>query len=132
MQLKWFSLNSYNMPKPEIKRDTVTLDAEGKVLGRLATEIAVLLMGKNKPDYLPNLDAGAIVEVENVGKMKLTGNKINYKVYQHHSGYPGGVKTRKAADLMESNPGEVLKMAVDRMLPKNTFRSRRMKRLRIK
>jgi len=120
------------MPKPEIKRDTVTLDAQGKVLGRLASEIAILLQGKNKATYVPNVDAGAIVEIENVGQMKLTGNKINYKVYQHHSGYPGGVKTRKVADLMEKNPGEVLKMAVDRMLPKNTFRSRRMKRLRIK
>lgn len=120
------------MPKPKIERETVTLDATDRPLGRLATEVAKLLMGKHKATYAPNVDAGAIVEIENMGKVKLTGNKLDQKRYYSHSGYPGGLKTRKLSDIMKKDPGDALRRAVDRMLPKNTFRSRRLKRLRIK
>lgn len=89
-------------------------------------------MGKNKATYTPNIDAGAIVEIEHADNVKLTGNKLDQKRYYSHSGYPGGLKTKKLSDLMEKSPGDALRRAVDRMLPKNTFRSRRLSRLRIK
>lgn len=114
-----------------INRKTIEIDATGKVLGRLAAEIARLLMGKHKATYLPNVDAGDTVRVKNADKVKLTGAKIDQKEYHHYSGYPGGLKTRKASELLAKNPGFVLRAAVDRMLPKNTFRARRMKRLTI-
>ena len=117
------------MPQTIINRKTIEIDASGKVLGRLATEIARLLQGKHKVDYLPNVDAGDIVRVSNAGKIKLTGNKINQKVYHHYSGYPGGMKDRKISEVLAKDAGRVLKMAVDRMLPKNTLRARRLKRL---
>lgn len=120
------------MPKPTIQRETVTLDATGRPLGRLATEVATLLMGKNKATYTPNIDAGAIVEVENADKVKLTGDKINQKKYYSHSMYPGGLKTKKLSDIMQKDPGNAIMRAVDKMLPKNTFRSRRLARLHIK
>ena len=120
------------MPRPKIERNTHTIDASGKILGRLASEIAKLLQGKHKPDYTPNIDAGDIVEVSNVTKIKLSGKKMDQKVYYRHSGYPGGLKTRKISEAMEKDPTFVLRNAVSFMLPKNTFRSRRISRLRIK
>lgn len=122
------------MPKPTIERETVTLDATGKPLGRLATEIATLLIGKNKATYTPNIDAGAIVEIENADQVKITGkNKLDQKKYYSHSGYPGGLKTKTLGEIIGKNGhGEAIRRAVDKMLPKNTFRSRRLKRLRIK
>ena len=120
------------MPRPKIERNTHTIDASGKILGRLASEIAKLLQGKHKPDYTPNIDAGDIVEVSNVTKIKLSGKKMDQKVYYRHSGYPGGLKTRKISEAMEKDPTFVLRNAVSFMLPKNTFRSRMISRLRIK
>lgn len=119
------------MPRPQIKRETRRVDAAGRPLGRLASEIARLLIGKHKADYAPNVDAGAIVEVENIDKLVLTGKKRDQKVYYSYSGYPGGLKRRSYADLESKETGRALRRAVDRMLPKNTFRSRRLKRLRI-
>lgn len=112
-----------------INRKTIEIDATGKVLGRLAGEIARLLMGKHKATYLPNVDAGDAIRVTHADKIKLTGAKLDQKEYHHYSGYPGGLKTRTAAELIVKNPGFILRAAVDRMLPKNTFRARRMKRL---
>ena len=114
-----------------IVRKTIEIDATGKVVGRLASEIARLLMGKHKATYMPNLDSGDSVRVKHADKLKFTGAKMEQKEYYHYSQYPGGMKTRKVADMMAKNPGWVLKMAVDRMLPKNTFRARRLKRLSI-
>lgn len=120
------------MPKPIIERDTVTLDATDRPIGRIATEIATLLIGKNKATYTPNIDAGAIVNVENADKVKITGKKLLQKKYYSHSGYPGGLKTKTLGELMAKNPGDAIRRSVDKMLPKNTLRSRRMKRLHIK
>ena len=115
----------------DIKRKTTKFDADGKVLGRLASEIAKILIGKNRAGYRPNVDSGDFVEVKNVGKIKVTGNKLNQKVYHHYSGYPGGMKTRKLGDIMAKNPANVLFRAVKNMLPKNRLQNERLKRLKI-
>ena len=119
------------MPRIPAQRNVHEIDAAGMALGRLATRIATILIGKHKASYVPNADMGDMVRVKNAGQIKLTGNKMNTKVYYHHSQYPGGMKTRKVADEMDRDPGRVIKAAVDRMLPKNTLRSRRLKRLTI-
>ena len=117
------------MPRPIINRKVITLDAAGIPLGRLSTQIARILIGKHKATYTPHIDAGDFVKISNAAKIKLTGNKAEAKEYYHYSGYPGGMKTRTAKDKMASNPAWMIKMAVDRMLPKNTLRARRLKRL---
>jgi large subunit ribosomal protein L13 len=119
------------MPHAPIQRKTHEIDAAGKPVGRLATHVARILIGKHKATYAPNVDAGDSVRVVNAAKLLLTGAKLDQKRYYHYSGYPGGLKTRKASDLMVKDPGRVLKAAVDRMLPKNTHRARRIKRLTI-
>lgn len=111
-------------------RETHTIDATGKVLGRLAAEIAVLLRGKNKPDFLPYKDGGDFVTVTNVDKIKITGRKIEQKKYYHHTGYLGGLKAEPLKTLFPENPGEVLKRAVFGMLPKNKLRAKWIKRLK--
>ena len=119
------------MPKHPIVRKTHEIDASGKVLGRLATEIARILIGKHKATYQPNMDSGDSVRVTNAGKIVVTGRKMETKRYYHYSGYPGGMKERKISDVMSADPGRVIRAAVDKMLPKNTLRSRRLKRLTI-
>ena len=116
----------------DIKRKTHIIDADGKILGRLATKIAILLRGKNKATFTPNLDEGDFVEVINAGKIKLSGKKLEQKEYIHHSNYPGGLKRKKMRDVLKENPGEVLRRAVDGMLPKNKLRDAMIKRLKIK
>jgi len=108
------------------------LDASGKILGRLATEIAIFLRGKNRPDFLPHEDVGDTVEVSNIEKLKISGNKFNDKVYWRHTGYPGGIKKTTYSELIEKDSGASLKKAVYGMLPKNRLRNRMMKRLTIK
>lgn len=114
-----------------MERETHTIDASDKILGRLATEIAVLLRGKHKPDFVPNEDIGDIVVVRNIEKIKFTGKKSEKKIYYRHSGYLGGLKETPLKKLFEKNPGEVLKKAVFGMLPKNKLRARQIKRLKI-
>ena len=115
----------------QITRDIHTIDAEGKAPGRLATEIAQLLIGKHKPDYMPNLDMGDHVQVTNAAKMTFTGKKLDHKTYYRHSGYAGGLKETPMQKVWEKNPAEVLERAVSRMLPKNKLRNERMKRLNV-
>lgn len=114
---------------PQIDRETVTIDATGQVVGRLASKVANLLMGKNKASYVAHIDAGAIVKVTNAGKMVLTGNKLATKVHFRSSNRPSGVHETKVSTLMQQNPGEVLVHAVKYMLPKNKTQNERMKRL---
>src|SRR4030042_2981013 len=99
-----------------MKRETHTIDATGKVSGRLATQIAVLLRGKQRPQFVPYLDMGDFVVVKNVEKMKFTGKKLLQKKYYHHSGYLGGLKEKPLGKLFLENPSEVLKKAVFGML----------------
>lgn len=115
-----------------MKREIHTIDATGKVLGRLATEIAVLLRGKHKPDFVPYKDMGDFVVVKNVDKIKVTGKKIEKKKYYHHSGYLGGLKETPLKKLFEKNPAEVLRRAVWGMLPSNKLRPEQIKRLKFK
>lgn len=114
-----------------IKRDTYVVDATNQVLGRMAADIAKHLMGKHKPDYQPNIDAGDNVEVKNIAKFAVTGNKMEQKTYYHHTNYPGGIRSKSMRELFEKNPADVLTAAVSRMLPKNKQRNERLKRLTI-
>ncbi len=115
-----------------MERNTHTIDATSKVLGRLATEIAILLRGKNKPDFMPNKDIGDFVIVENFNKIKITGKKFDNKIYYRHTGYLGGLKKVPFKKLFEKNPEEVLKKAVFGMLPINKLRTKQIKRLKVK
>lgn len=113
-----------------MKRETHTIDAEGKVLGRLAVEVAILLRGKQKPDFAPQKDGGDSVLIKNVDKMKLTGKKMSQKKYYSHSGYLGGIKGVPLEKMFETDPKRVLKKAVRGMLPNNKLRQEQIKRLK--
>jgi len=113
-----------------MKRNTHTIDASGKVLGRLATQIAVLLRGKHKPEFVPYQDIGDFVIVKNVDKIKITGKKMEQKKYYKHSGFLGGLKETPLKTLLKKKPQEVLKRAVYGMLPKNKLRPQQIKRLK--
>lgn len=108
-----------------------TIDATGKALGRIATEIATILIGKHKPDFVPYKDTGDKVIVKNVNKIKFSGKKILQKKYYHHTKYPGHLRSTKLADLFEKNPAEVLRKCVLHMLPKNKLIKTRIKKLKI-
>lgn len=113
-----------------MERKTHTINATDKVLGRLATEIAVLLRGKQKSDFVPYRDMGDFVIVKNVSKLKITGKKMEQKKYFHHSGFLGGVKEVPLKKIFKTNPAEVFKKAVFGMLPKNKLRVEQIKRLK--
>jgi len=113
----------------KIERQTHKIDATDKVLGRLASRIAILLRGKHKPNFKPNLDKGDNVVVENIDKIKITGKKWDNKLYYRHTGYPGGLRSKK---MREFSKPELLRKAVYNMLPKNKLRKGMMKRLVIK
>ncbi len=112
-------------------RKTYTIDASGKILGRLSSEIAFLLQGKNLPGYVPYLDNGAEVIVINTSQLKVTGKKNEQKKYYRHSGYPGGLKEVAYKDIFSRDPNEVLRRAVYGMLPRNKLRAKMMKRLKL-
>jgi len=131
MGLRWFRLNLYNMEK--IERQVKQVDATDQAPGRLASEIAQLLIGKHKPEYQPHVDMGDTVEVVNVEKMVATGKKMEQKEYIRHTGYPGGIKRVVMQKMWDTKgPAEVLRRTVKNMLPKNKLRKERMKRLIIK
>ena len=115
-----------------MQRNTHTIDAKNRVLGRLATEIAILLRGKHKLDFAPNKDIGDFVIIKNADKIRFTGKKFEQKKYYHHTGYLGGLKEISLKKLFEKNPTQVLKKAVFGMLPKNKLRAKQIKRLKIK
>lgn len=115
----------------EVERKWYVVDAEGKVLGRLASEIAAILRGKNKPEYTPHVDTGDYVIVVNADKIVVTGNKENKKVYRHHTGYPGGLKEIPYNRMMAKHPERILGKAVKGMLPKNALGRQMYKKLKI-
>ncbi len=115
----------------EVKRDWHLIDAKDAILGRVSTEIAMILMGKNKASYSTHLDSGDFVVVINAEKLIVTGKKAQQKVYQSHSGYPGGFKERKYSKVMEEHPERILEHAVSGMLPDNKLKAERMKRLNV-
>lgn len=114
-----------------MKRETHTIDATGQSLGRLASKIAIFLRGKHKPDFLAYKDVGDFVLVKNVEKIRISGKKLENKVYYRHSGYLGGLKKTPLKKIFETNPGQVLKKAVFGMLPTNKLRARQIKRLKM-
>lgn len=113
-----------------MEHKTHTIDATGKVLGRLAAEVAVLLRGKDNPGFVLYKDAGDDVIIKNIKKIIISGKKIDQKKYYHHSGYPGGLKEISMKKVFEKNPSEVFKKAVLGMLPKNKLRPQQIKRLK--
>jgi len=120
------------MAKPqEVSRKWYIIDAQGKPLGRVATQVAMVLRGKNKPTYTPHVDTGDHVIVINCDKVVLTGKKLDQKIYYHHSGYPGGLKKTPYRNLMENKPEFIMYHAVAGMLPKNTLGRQMLKKLRV-
>jgi large subunit ribosomal protein L13 len=124
-------LNKTFQAKPgEVERNWVLVDLTGKTLGRAASAIARMLRGKNKPEYTPHVDTGDFVVAVNVDKVKLTGRKLDQKRYIWHSGYPGGVRTMTAGEMLAKKPAEMLRLAVRGMLPKNTLGRTLLKKLK--
>ncbi len=119
------------LKKEEVKRNWYIVDAKGKVLGRLASQIAQRLRGKHRPDFTPNVDSGDFIIVINAEKIRLTGRKLDKKIYWRHSGYMGGLKLTPARKMLETKPEEVIRLAVKRMLPKNRLGRKMLKKLKI-
>lgn len=115
----------------EIERAWYLVDAEGLALGRVASEVAKILRGKNKPTYSTNIDCGDYVVVINASKIKLTGSKLTDKVYRHHTGYIGGLKEVKAKDMLANKPERMFELAVKGMLPKNALGREMIKKLKV-
>ncbi|MBE0433331.1 50S ribosomal protein L13 [candidate division WOR-3 bacterium] len=115
----------------DVKRDWYVVDATGKVLGRLASRIARVLIGKHRPQYTPHIDSGDFVVVVNADKFRVTGKKMKDKMYYSHSMYPGGLKKINLELMLEKHPERVIYHAISGMLPKNRLRARRLKRLKI-
>jgi len=124
-------MKTYNAKPGEIERRWLVVDAEGKTLGRLATQIADALRGKGKPEYTPHVDTGDFVVVVNAEKIAVTGKKLDEKIYYRHSGYPGGLKQRTLREQLERRPTEVIRMAVKGMLPKNKLAARQLTKLKV-
>ena len=110
-------MKSYMQKKETVERNWYVIDAEGQNLGRVATKVAHILRGKHKATFTPHIDCGDYVIIINADKVKLTGNKINDKMYYNHSGFPGGLRTRNAKTMLESYPVEMVERAVNGMLP---------------
>jgi large subunit ribosomal protein L13 len=113
------------------QREWLVVDATGLTLGRLATRIADALRGKNKPEYTPHVDTGDFVIVINAEKISVTGKKLTDKKYYRHSGYPGGLKTRTLAEMLERRPEEVIRKAVKGMLPRNRLARKQLTKLKV-
>ena len=124
-------MKTYSTKASEIEREWHVIDAAGQVLGRLATRVARLLMGKHKPIFTRNLDTGDYVVIINADKVRVTGDKAKQKVYYRHSGYPGGLKTITYEKLMETKPTRIIEHAVKGMLPHTRLGGNMMKKLRV-
>jgi large subunit ribosomal protein L13 len=124
-------MKTYSAKPGEITREWYLVDAEGKTLGRLATQIADTLRGKLKPQFTPHVDTGDFVIVVNAEKIHVTGNKLDQKRYYRHSGYPGGLRSRTLREQLDRRPTEVLRVAVKGMLPKNRLARQQITKLKI-
>jgi large subunit ribosomal protein L13 len=122
---------SYTARAGEVARQWYVVDAQDKVLGRLATRIAMVLRGKTKPTFTPHIDTGDFVVVVNAAQIQLTGRKWDNKMYYRHSGYPGGLKEINARKLLQKKPEEIVRHAVRGMLPKNSLGRQLLKKLKI-
>ena len=125
-------MKTYSAKPSEIEKKWFVVDADGVVLGRLATQVARILRGKHKPTFTPHMDCGDNVIIINADKVKLTGNKTSDKVYYWHTGYPGGVKERTAGQILEGkHPERVIEKAVARMITRNRLGRQQIKNLRV-
>lgn len=124
-------MKTYSAKPAEVRQDWYLLDAGGKVLGRLASEIARRLRGKHKPEYTPHVDTGDYIVVVNAAQIRVTGNKAKDKLYHRHSGYPGGLRTTSFEKLLASHPERVLERAVKGMLPKGPLGRAMFRKLRV-
>ena len=122
---------TYSAKKNEVESKWYIIDASGKPLGRVAAEAAKLLRGKHKPTFTPNIDVGDHVIILNCKDVVLTGNKLNQKVYRHHSGYIGGIKETSAKDMLANNPTKMMTLAITGMLPHNSLGRAQAKKLRV-
>ncbi|OEF97905.1 50S ribosomal protein L13 [Desulfuribacillus alkaliarsenatis] len=122
---------TYMAKTNEVQRDWYVIDAEGKTLGRLATEAATLLRGKHKPEFTPHVDTGDFVIVINCSKVVLTGKKLEQKKYYRHSGYTGGLKVTKASDMIKNKPEEMVFKAIKGMVPHTKLGDAQIKKLRV-
>src|SRR5918992_226018 len=120
-----------NTEQARAQRQWYVIDAQGQVLGRMASEIAKILRGKNKPLFTPNADAGDFVVVVNAKAIRLTGKKLEKKVYYRHTDYPGGIRERSAAKMLEERPEDLVRLAVKGMLPKNRLSRRLVTKLKV-
>jgi large subunit ribosomal protein L13 len=124
-------MKTYSTKISDIKRQQHVIDASDKILGRLATQVARLLMGKHKTIFSRNLDTGDFVVVINADKIKISGNKAKQKTYYRHSGYPGGLQSVKLEEMMQNNPTRVIEHAVKGMLPHNRLGAKLIKKLKV-
>ena len=124
-------MSTYMAKPANVERKWYVIDAEGVVLGRLASQVALMLRGKHKPTFTPHVDTGDFIIVVNTDKIVLTGNKLNDKIYYHHTGHPGGLKETKYRDLMATKSEFALKKAVRGMLPKGPLGNKMIKKLKV-
>lgn len=124
-------MKTFSAKAESVRRDWYVVDATDQVLGRLATEIARRLRGKHKPEYTPHVDTGDYIVVVNAEKVRLTGNKMDDKIYYHHTGYPGGIKGVDAKTQIAKHPTRVIESAVKGMMPKNPLGRSMMSKLRV-
>jgi large subunit ribosomal protein L13 len=124
-------MKTYVAKESEVQKKWYVVDAKDRILGRLATQIATRLRGKNKPIFTPHADTGDFIIVINAERIALTGNKWDKKIYYHHTGYPSGLKQISASKLLAKKPEDIIRFAVRRMLPKNSLGRRQLKKLKI-
>ena len=125
-------MKTFSAKPADIEKKWLLVDAEGVVLGRLASQIALILRGKHKPSYTPHMDCGDNVVVVNAGKIHLTGKKTTDKIYYRHTGYPGGIKSRTAGEILAGKyPERVVQKAIERMIPHGPLGRRQLKNLRV-
>lgn len=124
-------MKTFSAKSAEVRRDWFVVDATDKVLGRIATEIARRLRGKHKPEYTPHVDTGDYIVVINADKVRVTGNKFNDKVYYHHTGYVGNMKSANFRKMVEEKPERIIELAIKGMLPKNPLGRAMFRKLRV-
>jgi len=124
-------MKTYSPKAKDIEREWWVIDASDKTLGKIATQVANLLMGKHKPIYAPHIDTGDYVVVINAAKVKVTGKKAEQKIYYRHSGYPGGLKSQRIEELFSKDPARVIELAIKGMLPHNRLGRAMFKKLKV-
>ncbi len=124
-------MKTFSAKNETVKRDWYVVDASGKTLGRLASEIARRLRGKHKPEYTPHVDTGDYIIVVNAEKVRVTGNKLKDKIYHHHTGYIGNLKSEPLGKLLDRHPERVIEKAVKGMMPRNPLGRRMLKKLKV-